>query len=86
MSRYLLKICLNHVRNKVLKQCDFHMGARSIGHRSDTLTTHVSNYKNHMILDNTILNKIFIFLTTLIVLHCHLLALSQWEKLCYYES
>ena len=32
---------------------------RSIGHRSDTLTTHISNYKNHRVFDNTILKGFF---------------------------
>ena len=30
---------------------------RSIGHRSDTLTTHISYYKNHRVFDNTILKR-----------------------------
>ena len=33
------------------------MGARSIIHRSDILTTLISVYKNHMILDKTNLNE-----------------------------
>ena len=38
------------------------MGARSIVHRSDTLTTHICGYKNHAILDNTnIIKNVYIF-------------------------
>ena len=32
---------------------------RSIGHRSDTLTSHISNYKNHRVFDNTILKRFY---------------------------
>ena len=32
---------------------------RSIGHRSDTLTTHASIYKNHRIFDNTNLKRFY---------------------------
>ena len=32
---------------------------RSIGHRSDTLTTHISDYKNHRVFDNTILKRFY---------------------------
>ena len=63
------------------------MGARSIVHRSDTLTTLISVYKNHKILDNTNLNKNnYIFDNTLVALSCHLLVLSQWEKFGLLES
>ena len=38
----------------------FHMEwIRSIGHISDTLTTHASIYKNHRVLDNTILKRFY---------------------------
>ena len=30
---------------------------RSIGHRSDVLTTHISDYKNHRVFDNTVLRR-----------------------------
>ena len=33
--------------------------ARSISHRSDTLITHVSNYKSHRDFDNTILERFY---------------------------
>ena len=56
------------------------MRATSIVHRSDTLTTLISVYKNHMILDNTNLNKNNYISNTLVAHGCHLLALSQWEK------
>ena len=36
--------------------------ARSIGHRSDTLTTHISDYKNDRDFDNTILKKILLYI------------------------
>ena len=32
---------------------------RSIGYRPDTLTTHTSIYKNHRVLDNTILKGFY---------------------------
>ena len=32
---------------------------RSIGHRSDTSTSHISNYKNHRVFDNTILKRFY---------------------------
>ena len=32
---------------------------RSIGHRSNTLTTHISDCKNHKVLDNTILKRFY---------------------------
>ena len=32
---------------------------RSIGYRSDTLTTHTSDYKNHGVFDNTILKRFY---------------------------
>ena len=62
MVQKSLNIDSKHVRNKVLKHCDFHMGARSISQRSGTLTTHTSNYKNHVIIDNTVFKQnIYIF-------------------------
>ena len=40
----------------------FHMEwTRSIGHRSDTLATNISNYKNHRNFDNTI-KKILLYI------------------------
>ena len=32
---------------------------RSICHKSDTLTSHISDYKNHKVLDNTILKRFY---------------------------
>ena len=46
----------------------FHVeSARSISHRSDTLTftTHISDYKNHRVFDNTVLKRFCYILSIL---------------------
>ena len=56
--------------------------ARSIGHRSDTLTTHVSIYQNNHSYYNTRLERFYIYIEHpgwLLVIS--LFALSQWENL-----
>ena len=45
-----------------------------------TLTTHISDYKNHRIFDNTFLKDFIIYQTSWIAFGYFLLTLSQWER------
>ena len=71
-----VKILSKTHRNLWIQHCALLYRVRSIGHRSDTLITHVSNYKHHMILDNTILNKNNYISKSWIAIGYHLLSLS----------
>ena len=55
---------------------------RSIGYRSDTHTTHISNYKNHRVFDNTILKRFYYISDILDISWLSYVSIAPMEESC----
>ena len=55
---------------------------RSVGHGSDTLTTHISDYKNHRVFDNKILKRFYYISDILDSSWLSSVSIASIEELC----